>query len=173
MVDDGDGLAGSLAAALAELSFADLDADQVTALLIDTVVAWGEAAGWRVYRRARSVMTLPPPYADRHSWVDVACARAGAAPVVVEVDHADRRRTIDKLTQEAQAGRVALWVRWGSPPFAEPPPPVRLVACPVVTRRGGGKQSFSSPQPELPAPSHSGPGLDAGEQPDLFGGVEP
>src|SRR5690242_3844267 len=82
MVDDGDRLAESLTATLARLSFTDLDADQVTGLLIDAVVGWGEAAGWRVYRRARSVMTLPPPYADRHSWVDVACARAGARPVV-------------------------------------------------------------------------------------------
>nr|BFE71729.1 hypothetical protein GCM10020092_050300 [Actinoplanes digitatis] len=102
-----------LAAWLARLTFADLTQDEVTARIIDAVAAWGDAQGWRVYRRAPSVVTLPPPMDRQHSVLDVALARPGAPPVVVEVDHTDRRRTIDKLLAEAGAGRVAVWVRWG------------------------------------------------------------
>lgn len=169
-IDDGARLGASLGAWLAEVSFTDRDADQVTELLVAAVLAWGTDQGWRVYRRARSVLPLPPPYADRHSWVDVACARRDAAPVVVEVDRSDRRRTVDKLLAEAAAGRVALWVRWGRAPFAPPPPPVHLVGCPVDARRdASGGRVFSARSAPRPAPSHSGIELGAAEQADLFG----
>ena len=35
-------------------------------------------------------MPLPPPLEQRHSVLDVACARPDGPPVVVEVDHTDR-----------------------------------------------------------------------------------
>lgn len=169
MHEDADQLAGSLTSRLASVSFVDRTADEVTELLIEAVKGWATDAGWRVYRKARSVLPLPPPYADRHSFVDVGIARADAAPVVVEIDRSDRKRTIEKLVAEADAGRVALWVRWGSGPFAVPPLPVRLVQCPVVARRGEHSQRlFSSPVEELPAPVHSGVDLAQAEQSDLF-----
>lgn len=168
--DDARRLADSLAEWLHALSFTDRDADQVTELLIEAVQAWGSGAGWRAYRKARSVLPLPPPYADRHSWVDVGIARTGAGPVVVEVDQSDRKRTVEKLLAEAAAGRIALWVRWGKGPFAEPPPPVQLVACPVETRRdAAGRRLFSSPTDDRPAPSHTGVDLAQAEQAGLFG----
>jgi hypothetical protein len=166
-----DKLAESLAAWLARLSFTDLDVDAVSALLIDQIVAWAEQAGWRVYRHARSVVTLPPPMDKQHSWVDVACARADGPPIVIEVDHTDRRRTLDKLAAEAQAGRVALWVRFGTGPFAvTPDPPAQMVAYLVDSRREDGRRLMSSPQPYRPAPQHSAIDLDAVEQADLFDG---
>jgi hypothetical protein len=166
--EDADRLAASLTGWLAGLSLKDRNADQVTELLIEAVLAWGAAQGWRVYRGARSV--VPLSYADRHSSVDVGVARDGGAPIVVEVDRSDRKRTVEKLIAEAAAGRVALWVRWGTGPFLVPPLPVLLVSYPVVARRGGqGARLYSSPHEHMQAPAHSGVDLTQGEQSELFG----
>lgn len=145
-----DELAISLAAHLGRLTFVDRSTDEVSTLLADAVAAWGEAQGFRVYRRAASVVPLPAPYQNRHSVVDVACARPAGRPVVIEVDRTDRQRTVEKLLAEADAGRVALWVRWGPGPFAPPPRPIRLVTCEVAVRH-----HRHSRLPTRPAPHHS------------------
>jgi hypothetical protein len=130
----------------------------VTELIITSVAAWAEGHGWRVYRRAPSLMTLPPPMDRQHSVLDVACARPAGPPVVIEVDHTDRRRTVDKLAMEAAAGRIAIWVRWGTGRFLPPPPPVHLVTC-EVARRGGpagqGRRHSRTPALDRPPPAHS------------------
>jgi hypothetical protein len=157
-MDDAEHVAASLAARLDELTFVDLTGDEATARIIDAVAAWADGNGWRVYRRAPSVVTLPPPMDRQHSVLDVACARPDAPPVVVEVDGTDRRRTVDKLIAEAQAGRVAIWVRWGTGSFTAPPGPVQMVTC-VTTRRAGapgqGRLHSRMPVTDLPPPPHS------------------
>ncbi len=138
---------------LDQLIFADLTTDEVTARVVDTVAAWGAAQGWRVYRRAPSVLTLPPPMERQHSVVDVAFARPDGAPMVVEVDHTDRSRTVDKLLAEARAGRIAIWVRWGTGPFRPPPMPVQMATL-EVTRRSGRR--FARAHELLPPPHSAG-----------------
>jgi hypothetical protein len=168
-------VASSLAERLAAVTFRDVPADEVTALLIDEVVAWGAERGWRVYRRAASVVRLPPPLERRHSVVDVAIARPVGPPVVVEVDHTDRRRTLDKLVAEAGAGRVAVWVRWGAGPFAAPPPGVHLVTCEVTRHAGpagGGRVYSRGPGADRPPPAHSA-GAAAGDAIELPFGDAP
>jgi hypothetical protein len=180
---DGEQVAASLAEWLAAVTFVDLSEDEVTALLVDSVVAWAEDRGWRAYRRAPSVMALPAPFSHRHSWLDVGCARPDGAPIAIEVDRTDRQRTVDKLLAEAEAGRVAIWVRWGTGKFAAPPPPVAMVTCPVTSHRrapasdansraaAGREQRYSRlPTRERPAPEHTAADLTAGQQPDLFAG---
>ncbi|MFI9639756.1 hypothetical protein ACIG87_06755 [Micromonospora sp. NPDC051925] len=155
---DGERLAASLTERLTRLEFVDLGTDEVTARIIDTVLAWAAEQGWRSYRRAASVLPLPPPMTDRRSVLDVACARRDGPPVVVEVDHTDRRRTWEKLTAEAAAGRVALWVRWGPGRFVAPPPPIHLVTCEVARHTGpvgAGRRHSRTPEPDRPAPAHS------------------
>ena len=149
-----------LAARLDGLVFADLTTDQVTARIIDEVVAWGRGHGWRVYRRPRSVVPLPPPLEQQYSVVDVGVARADGCPLVIEVDHTDRRRTVEKLLAEAEAGRLAIWVRWSTGPIAVPPLPVRMVPL-QVTRRG---HTYSR-RPERPPPQHSRVVVDAVAEP--------
>jgi hypothetical protein len=121
---------------LDRFTFSDLTTDEVTARLIDAVADWGTAQGWRVYRRAPSVVMLPPPMERRHSVLDVAFARPDGPPIVVEVDHTDRRRTVVTLLAVAAAGRIGIWVRWGTPPFKPPPLPVQMATV-EVTRRSG------------------------------------
>lgn len=170
MDDDAARVAASLTVWLETVTFENQDADQVTDLLVAAVLAWGAAQGWRVYRRARSVAQLPPPYADRHSWVDVGIARQGQPPIVVEVDQSDRKRTLEKLQAEAAQGRVALWLRWGTGPFHTPPAPVHLVTYQVAARKDAtGRRTFTTPAAERPAPVHSGVDLNDADQGDLFG----
>jgi hypothetical protein len=164
--DDADRVASALAARLGALTFLDRTADDVTATLIDAVAAWATAEGWRVYRRARSVVPLPPPYENRFSTLDVACARPAGPPVVIEVDRTDRRRTVEKLLAEAAAGRIAIWLRWGTGAIAEPPAPIRLVTCAVTARSGvGGRRFDRTATRDRPPPRHSPGGTPTGVQP--------
>jgi hypothetical protein len=77
---DDEAVAAALGAHLSRLAFADRATDDVTELLIAAVVDWAVASGWRAYRRAASVVPLPPPYERQFSVVDVGIARRGAAP---------------------------------------------------------------------------------------------
>jgi uncharacterized UPF0146 family protein len=156
--EDGERLAASLADRLDAVAFTDLTTDQVTARLIDAVVDWAGEQGWRVYRRASSVLPLPPPMSARQSVLDVACARRDGPPVVVEVDHGTRRRTWEKLLAEADAGRVALWVRWGSGRLTSPPPPIWMVTCEVSGRpdpAGRGRVHSRLPRAHKLPPAHT------------------
>jgi hypothetical protein len=153
-----------LAQRLAELTFAGLTQDEVTGRIIDEVAAWGLTRGWRVYRRAPSVVRLPPPMDKQHSVLDVALARPAAPPIVVEVDHTDRKRTVDKLLAEADAGRVAVWVRWGPGRFTEPPAPIRMITVPVTRSRGRYARHTG---PDRPAPTHSVAPATTGEAAEL------
>ncbi|MCX4385708.1 hypothetical protein OG777_02020 [Micromonospora peucetia] len=162
--EDGERLAASLTDRLDAVTFADLTTDQVTARLIDTVVDWAGERGWRVYRRAASVLPLPPPMSAQQSVLDVACARPDGPPVVVEVDHGTRRRTWEKLVAEADAGRIALWLRWGTGRFTAPPPPIRMVTCEVSRRpdpTGQGRVHSRSPRADRLPPEHSAVRVDA------------
>jgi hypothetical protein len=169
--EDGERLAASLADWFTTLTFVDQGTDEVTALLVESVVGWATEQGWRVYRRAPSVMPLPPPYQHQHSYLDVACARPTGCPIAIEIDRTDRRRSVDKLLAEAAAGRIPIWVRWGSRGFEPPPLPVRMVTCPVTSRPGRderGRLHSRVPSVDRPAPNHTVVDLNAAEQPDLF-----
>ncbi|MEQ4300295.1 hypothetical protein ABNF97_02680 [Plantactinospora sp. B6F1] len=169
--EEGARIGATLTGWLNRLTFTDQTGDEVTVLLIDSVAAWALAQGWRVYRRAASVMRLPPPYEHRHSIVDVGCARPDGAPVVVEVDHSDRRRSIDKLELEAAAGRIAVWLRWGDRPFEAPPAPIAMVPFRVTSRagrNGSGRWYSRLPATQRPAPAHLVGDVALGEQVDLF-----
>ncbi|HEX5594699.1 MAG TPA: hypothetical protein VFX61_01560 [Micromonosporaceae bacterium] len=140
VADDGERVAASLASWLDRLTFVDLTTDEVTDRIIESTVEWASGEGWRVYRRAPSVLPLPPPLSRQHSVLDVACARPVGPPIAIEIDHTDRRRTIDKLVAEASAGRIPIWVRWGVGRFNAPPRPIHMVTCEVTRRNGSAGQ---------------------------------
>jgi hypothetical protein len=162
-MDDADRIAADLRATLAALTFVDRDSDAVTEFFIDTVAEWATGQGWRVYRRAASVAHLPPPYDKQHSYLDLACARPIGPPIAIEFDHSARRRTIDKLLEEAAAGRIAIWVRWSRRHLEPAPEPIRTIDVSVISRGGLHSRII-----DVPAPEHSGFDADAAEQPDLF-----
>ncbi|WP_320067351.1 hypothetical protein [Micromonospora sp. RTGN7] len=169
--DDAVRLAESLSDRLGSLTFVDLTTERLTELLIDAIADWGAARGWRVYRRAASVVPLPPPMSGQQSVIDIACARPAASPVVIEVDHTDRRRTVEKLLAEAEAGRVPLWVRWSARGFVTPPEPIRMVTLTVTARRGEAGVRLHSRQPARqlpPPPEHRAAPVTAGPPDSLF-----
>jgi len=157
-------VAASLQACLDAVTFTDRDTDAVTKLFIDTAAGWAENLGWRVHRRAASIVRLPPPYEHQHSYVDLACARPDGSPIVIEVDHNTRQRTLDKLQAEAAAGRIAIWIRWSQRTLSPALDPVHTVDV-TVTSHNGLHSRIVGPA----APKHSGFDLNAAEQPDLFG----
>ncbi|MFK3980494.1 hypothetical protein ACI2K4_08955 [Micromonospora sp. NPDC050397] len=167
-----DLVVASLAERIDALLFLDRSQEQVTELLVDEIADWAAGRGWRVYRRAASVLPLPPPYAHRQSFLDVACARPDGPPLAIEVDRSDRRRSVEKLLAEAGAGRVPVWIRWGTRAIEPPPAPIRLVTCPVTARRGPDpKARLYSRLPvreERAAPEHATATFRADEQTDLF-----
>lgn len=166
-------IAASLAERVDALLFLDRTQEQVTELLVEEIVDWAAGRGWRVYRRAASVLPLPPPYAHRQSFLDVACARPDGPPLAIEVDRTDRRRSVEKLLAEAGAGRIPIWVRWGTRGFTPPPAPIQLVTCPVTSRRGPDPKTpiYSRlPVAERPAPPHTAADLRVDQQTDLFAG---
>jgi hypothetical protein len=160
---DGDEVTTALAARLAAVTFTDRSAEAVTALLIDAVAGWAEQLGWRVYRRAASVVRLPPPMQHQHSVLDVAVARPAGPPLAIEVDHGSRKRTVEKLIAEGDAGRIPILVRWGGRKAADPPAPVRLIPVDVDQHPGGrfSRTALRPPPPHsgvvpLPMPGDSG-----------------
>jgi hypothetical protein len=146
------------------VTFTDRDADTVTELLIEAAANWAAAEGWRVYHRAASVMHLPPPYEKQYSFLDLACARPIGPPIVIEVDHTARRRTVDKLLDEAAAGRIAIWIRWSQRQLDPAPDPIRTVDVTVSSRNGLHSRTTTMPPPE-----HSDFDPETTKQPDLFG----
>ncbi|TCB93388.1 hypothetical protein E0H26_22875 [Micromonospora zingiberis] len=168
--EEGRQLAVSLAEHIDRVTFTDLTTDQVTARLIDAVVGWARGHGWRVYRRAPSVLSLPPPMSAQQSVLDVACARPAGPPVVVEIDHGTRRRTWEKLLAEADAGRIPLWLRWGTGRFTPPPPPIQMVTCEVTGRPdpvGQGRLHSRLPRAEKQPPAHSAAPVGAADAVEL------
>src|SRR5688500_6060282 len=103
---------------------------------------------------------MPLPIDNQHSVVDVAVARPAAPTIVVDVDATDPKRTVENLLAEADAGRMAVWVRWGPGRIAEPPAPIRLISLPVVRSQGRFSRRAG---PERPAPTHSTAAPTAGE----------
>jgi len=99
-----------------------------------------------------------------HSYLDLACARPDGSPVVIEVDHNTRQRTLDKLQAEAAAGRIAIWIRWSQRALNPATDPVRTVDVTVASRNGLHSRILGPAAPE-----HSGFDNDSAEQPDLFG----
>jgi hypothetical protein len=165
-------IGAALAEWLGRLTFVDRTVEEVTALLIDAVAEWAASQGWRTYRRAASVLPLPPPYSNQFSVLDLACARPAGPPVVVEVDHTHRRRTIDKLLAESAAGRAAVWIRWSTGRIQPAPAEIILAPFPVTARRGlagEGLRYSRHLSTDRPPPVHSPDPVRVGEQGTIEG----
>ncbi|MEU8070657.1 hypothetical protein AB0B20_12955 [Micromonospora sp. NPDC049151] len=135
--------AESLSRWLAPLTFADWSAPRVTAALTQGVVDWGAAHGWRVRREVPSIAGLPGAHPDRPGYLDVVCERLDGPPIAIEIDRSDKQWSSRKLLCEADAGVVAVWVRWGSPRTWIVPHPVALVDIPTTRRRVAGRLLYS------------------------------
>lgn len=149
--------AESLTRWLVPLTFTDWSAPRVTAALTRGVVDWGVAHGWRVRREVPSIAGLPGSHPDRPGYLDVVCERLGAPPIAVEIDRTDKQWSSRKLLCEADAGAVAVWVRWGSPRTWIVPHPVALVDIPTTRRRVSGRLLYSRAEVDAPVAAAAPP----------------
>ncbi|WP_162958357.1 hypothetical protein [Nocardia yunnanensis] len=102
---------------------------QTTKLITAHTQQWAQAQRWRVQFEAPALVERRVSngrlYRGR---IDVLCTRRWWRPAVaVEIDRANKRWSLEKLIAEADAGHVALWVRWRGDSIIEVPPTVGLV----------------------------------------------
>ncbi|WIM99954.1 hypothetical protein ACTOB_003624 [Actinoplanes oblitus] len=85
----------------------------MTALLTEHVVGWASDQGWRPEREVRGRIVRQTINGPRQARLDVVCERPGGLPpVAIEIDRTGKVWSLQKLIAEADAGAVALWVRW-------------------------------------------------------------
>lgn len=131
-VRDSDALAKSLTRWLRPLTFELRSGVQVTALLADSIGAWGEAHGWRVRREVAGRASHP---AGRRGYLDLICYPRDEPPVAIEIDRTNKLWSLAKLRAEEASGSSAIWVRWGYPERIPKPgdvAPIGLVVFDVV-----------------------------------------
>jgi hypothetical protein len=106
----------SLQSWLDPLTFTDLHRRDVTALLTEQVVLWGRAHRFVIRQQVPSTATRLSRRG--HPWpgvLDLACIHASGQNIAIEIDAGNKTWSIQKLAAEAQAGRLAIWVKWGGP----------------------------------------------------------
>ncbi|OJF13090.1 hypothetical protein EDD30_2314 [Couchioplanes caeruleus] len=142
--------AESLAKYVLPLSFTDWSAVRVTAELTRRVVEWGVDHGWRVRREVPSIAGLPGAHPDRPGYLDVVCERLDGPPIAVEIDRTDKQWSARKLLCEADAGAVAVWVRWADAKTWIVPPSIGVVRVPTTVSRIGGRRLYSRAASQYP-----------------------
>jgi hypothetical protein len=92
--------------------------------------------------------------------------------LAIEIDRGTKRQSLDKLIAEAEAGALAIWVRWSGWSSIPVPPSIGLVELRAVRTVMPGTRGFRyrrTPYLTWPAPpQHSGQPVKMTYQPRLF-----
>ncbi|SHG22768.1 hypothetical protein [Streptoalloteichus hindustanus] len=120
-------LVADLHAYLLPVRLAGMTAPTATQVLTRRVVRWAQSRGWTVDLAAPGRSTHPTSTGERQDRLDLVCARPLRPPIAIEIDRAGRLGSLRKLLAEAEAGSVALWVRWHGRTRAAIPSQVGLV----------------------------------------------
>jgi hypothetical protein len=129
-----DAAAHSLRAWLNSQHFTDLSAPEVTRFFTDSTTQWANSLG---YNAQREVLLPAEPDQHRSRRLDLQLRhRSGKGqPISIEIDRNSKLRSLDKLTQAAELGHLALWLRWSREPVRVPiPPTVRLIRAHILRR---------------------------------------
>lgn len=131
-----DAAAQSLRAWLNREHFTDLSATEATKFFTNSIATWANSLGYRIEREKHLPANDQRP--DRHPGrIDLrATHRSGRGRAMsIEIDRSNKLWSLDKLTQAAELGDLALWVRWSAAPIHIPiPPAVRLIRAQVIRR---------------------------------------
>ena len=100
---------------LAPLEFTDLSRSAVTEAITAQAVAWAMSHGFVVSQDVEAVATKRRPHNRHIGLLDIACEHPSGQQLAIEVDFANRVWSVEKLAAEADAGKLALWVKWGGP----------------------------------------------------------
>lgn len=104
----------SLRTWLAPIQFHKVARSVVTSLISDRVVEWAQVRGFRTRREVLAVPTKRRMY-GRNGYLDVTCIHNSGQRIAVEIDFSNKVWSIEKLAAEADRGRLAIWVKWGTP----------------------------------------------------------
>ncbi len=106
----------SLRSWLAPLEFVGLPRPEVTSLITAQVVAWAQSYRFEVTQQVKAIATRRRRYGrTQNSWLDLECRHRSGMTIAVEIDFANKFWSIEKLAAEADAGKLAIWVKWGGP----------------------------------------------------------
>lgn len=91
---------------------------QATRALTEALASWAYEHRWRPYRELK--LPIAPEAADRFGRCDLIVLRGAAPDVVIELDSAPNAASEEKLRFAAEAGAIAVWVRWRAGSVARP-----------------------------------------------------
>ncbi|MFG2333995.1 hypothetical protein ACGFMM_30870 [Streptomyces sp. NPDC048604] len=141
-----DTAAHSLRAWLNTQHFADLTAPEVTRFFTHSTAQWADSLGYNAHQE----VPLPTNRPDgRRQLLDLRLThRSGKGRCLsIEIDRGTKLRSLDKLTQAAALGDLALWLRWSREPVRAPiPPTVCLIRAQILRRHvSNGPDRYSLP----------------------------
>ncbi|SRR6266542_366516 len=135
----------SLRSWLAPLHFASLARSEVTSLVTAHVVAWAESYRFEVVQQVKAIATRRRRYGrTQNSWLNLECRHRSGMTIAVEIDFANKFWSIEKLAAEADAGKLAIWVKWGGPvSLSLIPEKIGVVELRVDWSRQDGQVTYS------------------------------
>lgn len=91
---------------------------QATRALTEALASWAYDHNWRPYRELK--LPIAPEAAARFGRCDLIVLRGASPDVVIELDSAPNAASEVKLRFVAEAGAIAVWVRWRAGAVATP-----------------------------------------------------
>ncbi len=99
---------------LMPLEFTDRSRSAVTEAVTAQAVAWAEHHGFEVRQQVEAIASQRRPL-RQIGFLDIAGERASGQKIAIEVVFTNKVWSIEKLATEADAGKLALWIKWGGP----------------------------------------------------------
>ena len=106
----------SLQVWLEPLTFADLSRSATTEVLKAQVVAWARSHRFQTQTEVEAVAAARRRHKRSIGLLDVLATHPSGQQVAIEIDFTNKVWSIEKLAAEADAGKLAIWVKWGTPP---------------------------------------------------------
>lgn len=89
-----------------------LASHSITEVITDLVAGWAAARGFEVSLEEPFRAIIPPRDRPSTGFLDVLVRRPGKAPMAIEIDRSDNRKSLAKLQRAASLGWLAVQLRW-------------------------------------------------------------
>ncbi|MGW1193683.1 hypothetical protein [Streptomyces sp. NPDC002559] len=125
--------------------FTDLSTAEVTEFFTDSVSRWADSLGYKARREVwLPVQSCQPDQRAGRLDLQLRHHTGKGRLISVEIDRGNKVWSLNKLTQAAELGDLALWLRWSREPVRVPiPPTVRLIRAHVSRRVSATRPRYS------------------------------